>query len=171
MTHVYGIYTAATVLSSFQTPDGEIDDQIWLDEVNCVGTELRLVDCPANPLGTHDCFHSLDIGVTCTGSTCTQGAVRLQGSSVADEGRVEICNNNIWGTVCEMSWDNVDASVVCRQLGLPHTGKLPPLPPLPFPPLPLPLLDPSMLALTPPPPLPPLTPLPLLPPCPLPLSL
>ena len=39
--------------------------QIWLDQVACRGTETRLIDCPANPLGTHDCSHIEDVGVRC----------------------------------------------------------------------------------------------------------
>lgn len=56
-------------------------------------------------------------------TTCTQGAVRLVGGPNSREGRVEICNNNEWGTVCNNMWSTNDAVVVCKELGFPAVGK------------------------------------------------
>ena len=39
------------------------------------------------------------------------------------EGRVEICKNNVWGTVCQRGWDRLDSRVVCRQLRYSAVGK------------------------------------------------
>ena len=40
-------------------------DGIWLDNVRCAGTEARLIDCPARPIGEHNCVHRDDAGVKC----------------------------------------------------------------------------------------------------------
>jgi len=57
------------------------------------------------------------------GLVCTEADVRLQGGNNT-QGRVEICNDNTWGTVCDDHWQAVDAVVVCTQLGLPSSGKI-----------------------------------------------
>lgn len=37
-------------------------------------------------------------------------------------GRVEVCIEGRYGTICNNEWDNNDASVVCRQLGFSSYG-------------------------------------------------
>lgn len=48
---------------------------------------------------------------------CQTGEVQLVDGPNSNEGRVEVCRNAVWGTVCQDGWDSTDASVVCRQLG------------------------------------------------------
>ena len=40
---------------------------IFLDDVKCSGTESSLLDCTHSPMGSYDCGHYEDAGVTCLG--------------------------------------------------------------------------------------------------------
>jgi len=42
--------------------------------------------------------------------------VRLGDSGLALEGRLEVYYNGSWGTVCDDSFDIVDATVACRSI-------------------------------------------------------
>ena len=57
-----------------------------------------------------------------TGSVCNYGDIRLVGGSNQYEGRVEVCINNQWGTVCDTLWDTTDATIVCKQFGYAYTS-------------------------------------------------
>ena len=55
-------------------------------------------------------------------ASCEDGDVRLQNGSNPLEGRVEVCYNKAWGTICGTTFSTSDATVVCRQLGYRFNG-------------------------------------------------
>ena len=55
-------------------------------------------------------------------TNCQNGDVRLVGGNFVTEGRLEVCTNGIWGTVCGISFDAIDAYIVCKELGLGLSG-------------------------------------------------
>lgn len=68
--------TDATAYSNARFGQGMGD--IFLDNVRCVGTETMLGDCPANPIGSHNCVHNDDAGVGCQGTgNCCAGVENI----------------------------------------------------------------------------------------------
>ena len=54
---------------------------------------------------------------------CTHGSIRLRGGSTSMNGRVEVCLNGDWGTVCDDGWSTIDANIACRQLGFSNSSR------------------------------------------------
>ena len=44
---------------------GEGTGRIWLDNVECTGSERTLMDCTASSSGINSCTHAQDAGVRC----------------------------------------------------------------------------------------------------------
>ena len=90
--------------------DGQEPPYVSTDEqcdgiTDCIGGEDELDhNCPCGP----------------------EGAVRLVDGFVPYRGTVEFCLGGIWRSICSESWDDNDATVVCRQLGY-HSGNHSPL--------------------------------------------
>jgi len=53
---------------------------------------------------------------------CSSGNLHLVGGERESEGRVEICVEGFWGTVCDSGFGREEATVVCRQLGMKSPG-------------------------------------------------
>ena len=46
---------------------GPANYPIYLEDVRCNGYEVNILACPHQQLSVHDCGHSEDVGVTCSG--------------------------------------------------------------------------------------------------------
>jgi hypothetical protein len=139
------------VITSISFGEGSSSRPVHLDDVQCTGTESTLLNCTHSAAADQGCrSHREDVGIICQRSQgtmhdnnnyyystmimnanssmlstdCTDGSVRLVDGDnyAATAGRVEYCVGGRWGTVCNYEWSVNDATVVCRQLGLPSIG-------------------------------------------------
>ena len=60
-------------------------------------------------------------------SNCTHGNLRIAArvddtTALSSEGRLEVCVNGVWGTICDTRFSRLDAQVACNQLGYDNDG-------------------------------------------------
>ena len=124
--------------------------KIWMDGLECTGTETELSKCKFNGFGKNDCKHREDAGVICqtaTGiedlplrlscppnhqgscNTCPipRGAGRQCSQAVAVQGIVEVQLRGKWQPLSGQGWNKESARVVCGMLGYPMAMSSPSL--------------------------------------------
>ena len=136
-------YCAGSV-AHYRSAFGQGSQPMILADLFCTGSEDSILDCQRNDYGLQHCSAYEVAGVQCEGNynasceslimvimsnllwldLCSDGEVRITGDTSPTIGRIEVCINSTWGTICDESWDDRAASVVCRQLGYSPHGKV-----------------------------------------------
>jgi len=121
---LFPLCTATTALLSIEASFGIGSGAPLIGAPYCDGTESKLGEC-SSFTDTSGCISSDIIGVVCRTSsneTCTEGMVRLVDGNTPYEGRLEMCKDNIWSTICDDFFGVDEAMVVCQQLGYSQTS-------------------------------------------------
>ena len=57
------------------------------------------------------------------GTPCAYGELRLIGGTNELEGRLEVCIDGQFGSICDDFWSVADANTACLQMGFAGVGK------------------------------------------------
>ncbi|XP_071510604.1 neurotrypsin-like [Diadema antillarum] len=110
--------------NQFKNPD----DNYSIRDVSCSGTEAKIVDCDVTMSTSDSCPDNfVDAIAICTNKMSDPGmppylSVKLEGGQCDYEGRVEVYDGSEYGTVCQDYITDMDAQVICRQLGFEAEG-------------------------------------------------
>ncbi|KAL3866131.1 hypothetical protein ACJMK2_043461, partial [Sinanodonta woodiana] len=87
----------------------------WMSNVDCKGSEKDISNCTfGDRLSLGNCSQKSSAAVLCYND---DGIKYRFANGSKNYGRVEMSVNDVWGTVCDASWDDADATVLCRQEG------------------------------------------------------
>ena len=100
---------------------------------NLSGLTTSIYSCTSNVVGVQCArkystwlywsVHKIQILYCNTPALCEERDIRLAGGD--SYGRVEVCSNGLWGTICsDEFWDDHNAGVLCKQLGFSQYGKI-----------------------------------------------
>uniref|UniRef100_A0ABM5GL23 Lysyl oxidase homolog n=1 Tax=Pogona vitticeps TaxID=103695 RepID=A0ABM5GL23_9SAUR len=119
--------------------------RIWLDNVNCRGSEKSIQDCQSRGWGVSDCSHEEDAGVVCKDERIPgfvdSNVIETEQNQVEElrlrpvvshaqralpvtEGIVEVRYKGGWAQICDENWDSRNSHVVCGMLGFPAEKKV-----------------------------------------------
>ncbi|XP_033729138.1 scavenger receptor cysteine-rich type 1 protein M160-like [Pecten maximus] len=123
-------YTNGTITSQRYTLDSvwyewfgnETDPGlIWMGNVQCIGTETSLADCPFDGWGVSNCFnYKQPAYVFCYNEDTSPMEVRIVNGKSDGYGHIEVHYSSIWGGVPYDGFYGNEAEVVCRTLGYRH---------------------------------------------------
>ncbi|XP_008121501.1 lysyl oxidase homolog 3 isoform X1 [Anolis carolinensis] len=119
--------------------------RIWLDNLNCGGSEKSVADCPSRGWGNSDCSHEEDAGVICKDERIAgfvdSNVIETEQNQLEEvrlrtvvshakrplpvaEGIVEVRHRNAWAQICDENWSSRNSRVVCGMLGFPAEKKV-----------------------------------------------
>ncbi|XP_041134425.1 lysyl oxidase homolog 3B isoform X6 [Polyodon spathula] len=124
---------------------GKGTGKIWLDNVQCRGSEKSITDCKSQGWGNSDCTHDEDAGVVCKderlpGFVESNVIEQVEENRVEEirlrpvvssakkrmpitEGIVEVKYKDGWAQICDDGWTPKNSHVICGMFGFPQERK------------------------------------------------